>query len=72
MSVTIDVQESFAVQSPAVVFAMRGAELKTLVVVAAPKMSGLPAIYAGLAAAYARIPAIDDSSGGLPGDPDTF
>jgi hypothetical protein len=66
--VVAEVKETFTVQSPAVIFGLFSEQVKTLAV-ASPKSSKLPAMYAGLAEVYARVPRIDDSSGGLPGDP---
>lgn len=72
MPVAIEVKESFTVQSPAVVFGMFTENVKTFLPLAKRKPSDLPALYSELAAAYARVPGVRDSSGGLPGDPDTF
>jgi hypothetical protein len=72
MSIAVEVKESFTVQSPAVVFGMFTENVKTFVRLAKRKSSELPALYSELAAAYARVPGVQESSGGLPGDPDTF
>ena len=72
MPEAVEVKESFTVQSPAVVFGMFTEYVKTFVPMAERKRSQLPALYAELADVYARVPGVHDSSGGLPGDHDSY
>ena len=74
MSVVHEIKESFVVQSPSFIFGLK--------VVAEPQETEIPLIefaavpvprlYAELAAEYRRLPRIEDTSGGLPGDRHPF
>jgi hypothetical protein len=70
MPAAVEVRESFSVQSPGGVFGMttvtEGVEM--LISLFELRTSDIPALYTDLAALYKRVPEVDDSSGGLPGD----
>jgi hypothetical protein len=74
MPAAVEVRQSFTVQSPGVVFGMASVAERadTLIPLLEPGPSDLPALYTDLAALYTRVPRVDDSSGGLPGDPYSF
>ncbi|HVC76229.1 MAG TPA: hypothetical protein VND96_06905 [Candidatus Micrarchaeaceae archaeon] len=70
MSVAPEVKESFVVQSPSFIFGLKvvAEPAQTLIPLINSDAARLPDLYAGLAAEYRRLPQVEDTTGGLPGD----
>ena len=69
MGIAVEIKESFSVQSPSFIFGTTviAERVETLIPLDEPT-AALPDVFTELAAQYRRVPQVDDSSGGLPGD----